>query len=251
MQVIRFNYGQRGPVYGIVENDHVRPVVGDIFGNFLRLGSAVPLESVKLLASVSPSKILAMALNYPSHVGERPAPTQPEIFYKPLSCLIGPDEPIVIPKGTERVDYEGELVVVIGKRTKDVSTEESLDYVFGYTCGNDVSARDWQRNDMQWWRAKGSDTFGPVGPWITTDLDPTTLQLKTRVNGEEKQSSPVSELIYGIPEMISFASRCVTLEPGDVIFTGTPGTTSPLAKGDVVEVEISGIGVLSNPVDEA
>jgi len=154
----------------------------------------------------------------------------------------------VLPKDAGRVDHEGELVVVIGKRAKDVSLEEALDYVLGYTCGNDVSARDWQRNDRQYWRAKGSDTFAPMGPWIVTGLDPSDLKLDVRLNGEVVQSTSTALLIHDIPHIISFATRVMTLEPGDAIYTGTPGTTQALKAGDVVEVEIEGIGTLRNPV---
>lgn len=250
MQVIRFRYGERGAIYGIVENDHVRPLEGDIFGEYQRLAAAIPLSRVRLLAPVAPGKVLAVGFNYRSHLGERTPPSQPELFLKPPSAIIGPEESIVIPPGTERVDFEGELVAVIGRRAKRVAPEEALVYVFGYTCGNDVSARDWQRNDMQWWRAKGSDTFAPLGPWVVTGLDPTALKLRTLVNGQEKQGSSTAALVHDIPHIISFASQTVTLEPGDIIFTGTPGTTSPLKKGDVVEVEISDIGVLRNPVEQ-
>ncbi|MFQ5880278.1 MAG: fumarylacetoacetate hydrolase family protein, partial [Dehalococcoidia bacterium] len=196
MQVVRFRYGQRGAISGIVENDHVRPVEGDIFGQYQRLAAAIPLARVRLLAPVTPTKVLAMALNYRSHGGERTPPSQPELFLKTLSAVVGPDEPIVIPKGTERVDFEGELVVVMGRRAKGVPPEEALEYVFGYTCGNDVSARDWQRSDMQWWRAKGADTFAPLGPWMITSLDPSNLELHTRVNGEEKQNTTTNLLIH-------------------------------------------------------
>ncbi|MBI4300105.1 MAG: fumarylacetoacetate hydrolase family protein, partial [Chloroflexi bacterium] len=155
---------------------------------------------------------------------------------------------IVIPKEAGKADYEGELVAVMGKRAKNVSKEDALSYVLGYTCGNDVSVREWQDNDTQWWRAKSCDTFAPLGPWIVTGLDPSNLNLSLRLNGETKQQSSTSLLIYDLPAIISFASRHVTLEPGDVIYTGTPGQTSPMKAGDVVEVEVDGIGVLRNHV---
>jgi len=176
------------------------------------------------------------------------APARPELFLKPGSAVIGPDEPIVLPRDAGRVDYEGELVAIIGRKCRGVSPEEALSYVLGYTCGNDVSARAWQRNDLQWWRAKGADTFAPLGPWIVTYLQPSRPLLRTRLNGRVVQEASTAELIYDVAQLVSFASQVMTLEPGDAIYTGTPGTTGPLSPGDVVEVEIEGIGVLRNPV---
>jgi 2-keto-4-pentenoate hydratase/2-oxohepta-3-ene-1,7-dioic acid hydratase in catechol pathway len=250
MRFVRYAY-QGNISYGSQEGDIIRPITGDIFGEYQVTNEQIPLSAVKLLAPVAkPSKILAIALNYQSHLGERPQPKVPEPFLKPPSALIGPDDAIILPKDAGRVDAEGELVAVIGKRCSKVSPEEAMEYVFGYTCGNDVSARIWQRNDIQWWRAKGSDTFAPLGPAIVTGLDPKKLELETRINGQRAQYSPVSDLIYDVAQCVSFASQAMTLEPGDLIYTGTPGTTQPLKKGDIVEVEISEIGVLRNPVDE-
>jgi 2-keto-4-pentenoate hydratase/2-oxohepta-3-ene-1,7-dioic acid hydratase in catechol pathway len=189
-----------------------------------------------------------MALNYKSHLGGHEAPKRPEPFFKVPSCIIGPGEPIVLPKGTSRVDEEAELVVVIGRKCSKVSKARALDYVFGYTCGNDVSARDWQRNDIQWWRAKSSDTFGPIGPYIVTDIDGSKLEVTARINGREVQRCNTSDLLFDIPTLISSISQVVTLYPGDLIFTGTSGTPAQIRDGDVVEVEIEGIGILSNPV---
>jgi 2-keto-4-pentenoate hydratase/2-oxohepta-3-ene-1,7-dioic acid hydratase in catechol pathway len=202
-----------------------------------------------------PGKILAAAVNYPSHVagsqamtGLSEAPKKPELFLKPSSSVAGPEETIVLPRDAGRVDYEGELVAVIGRFCRGVSTGEALTYVFGYTCGNDVSARHWQRDDLQWWRAKGSDTFSPVGPYIATDLDPAALELRTRLNGREVQAANSGTLIHSAAALVAYASRVMTLEPGDLVFTGTPGETGRLSDGDVVEVEIGGIGVLRNAV---
>jgi 2-keto-4-pentenoate hydratase/2-oxohepta-3-ene-1,7-dioic acid hydratase in catechol pathway len=175
-------------------------------------------------------------------------PQEPQLFLKPSSSIIGPGDAIVIPGGVRRCDAEGELVAVIGRECRNVEEVRALDYVLGYTCGNDVSARHWQRDDVQWWRAKGSDTFSPIGPVIATGLDPAGLQLTTRLNGEVKQSSSTSMLIHSLAKLISFASLVMTLEPGDLVFTGTPGETPKLTAGDVVEVEIEGIGVLANTV---
>lgn len=250
MRFVRFCYGLRGPTYGIVENEHIRPLEGDIFNQYQRLGAALPLDRALLMAPIVPSKIIAVAYNYKSHLGERPQPSQPELFLKPPSAIIGPGDTILIPKGAEQVDLEGELVVVMGRHTAKVPVEEALDYVFGYTCGGDVSARDWQRGDLQWWRAKGSDTFAPLGPWIVTDMDAAKLSLQTRINGRVEQETNTELFIHSIPQVISFASRVMTLEPGDLIFTGTPGSTPRLKKADRTEVEIEGIGVLGNFVDE-
>lgn len=241
--------------YGIVEGGSVRPIEGGLFEEHRPAGPALALAEVKLLAPVVPSKILAAAVNYPSHVtsaravvpgGE--APAVPQLFLKPPSAVIGPGEAIVLPAGARRVDAEGEMVAVMGRVCRRVSPERALEYVFGYTCGNDVSARHWQRDDVQWWRAKGSDTFAPIGPYIATGLDPGDMELRTRVNGEEKQATNTSALVHGLAEMVSFISQVMTLEPGDLVFTGTPGVTPTLEHGDVVEVEIEGIGVLRNPV---
>ena len=259
MLFARFRYGNLES-YGVCGADRLKRIEGDIFGEHRVLPETLPLSDVTLLAPVShPGKVLAAAVNYPSHVTsargvlkDEPAPTTPQLFLKPSSSVIGPEEPIVLPgKDARRVDAEGELVAVIGRRCRSVSPEEALQYVFGYTCGNDVSARHWQRDDLQWWRAKGSDTFCPVGPFIATGLDPANLELRTRVNGQEAQATNTSALIHSTAELISFASQVMTLEPGDLVFTGTPGVTPTLNPGDVVEVEIGGIGVLRNPVRAA
>jgi 2-keto-4-pentenoate hydratase/2-oxohepta-3-ene-1,7-dioic acid hydratase in catechol pathway len=191
-------------------------------------------------------------LNYKSHLGGRPAPGRPEIFYKPVSCLQNPGDPIKIPAGSKETHYEGELVVVVGKTCSHASKEEAAAAVLGVTCGNDVSERDWQAGsdkDLQWWRAKGADTFGPLGPCVVTGIDFSNLQLTTRVNGKVVQQQFTSDLLFDVPAIVSWISQYVTLEPGDLIYTGTPGSTSKLAPGDVVEVEIEGIGVLRNPVE--
>ncbi|HZP25489.1 MAG TPA: fumarylacetoacetate hydrolase family protein [Dehalococcoidia bacterium] len=255
MRYVRFEQG--GQVrHGIVEGDSVRSIDGDLFGRHEVTGKPTPLGAVKLLAPVMPGKVLATAVNYHSHVAqsravlnEDEAPKQPELFYKPTSCIIGPEEAVIRPASYDgRLDAEGEMVAVIGKRASKVSPEEALGYVFGYTCGNDVSARQWQRGDIQWWRAKGSDTFGALGPWIETDLDPTNVELRTRVNGKELQSTNTNLMVHNVAKLVSFISGVVTLEPGDIIYTGTPGETPELQPGDTVEVEIQGIGVLKNPV---
>ncbi len=242
-------YKAHGEVaYGVVEGDIVRQITTTPFEEFKITDHTHSLSEVKLLVPCTPTKIIAIGKNYVSHLRGRDVPEVPEAFYKVPSSLVGPGEAIVIPEGAGNVEEEAELVVVIGKRCKKVSKEQAMDYVLGYTCGNDVSARDWQRGDLQWWRGKSADTFSPTGPFIVTDIDPTNLELRCRVNGKEMQYTNTSELYYDIPTMISFLSQAVTMEPGDLLYTGTPGSPASLHPGDTVEVEISEIGVLSNPV---
>jgi len=234
--------------YGLLKDKTVHELKGSIFERHTETGEIHPLAAVKLLAPCEPTKILAVAANYASHLGDRPKPKNPELFFKPPSAVLEPGGSIVIPDGTRRCNYEGELVVVIGKKAKNVSVKEAENHVFGVTCGNDVSARDWQENDIQWWRAKGCDTFAPLGPAIAQGLNYSDLLLTTRLAGEIKQQQRTSDLFFGVHEIVSFVSRFVTLYPGDVIYTGTPGKTSPMKSGDVVEVEIEGIGILRNLV---
>ena len=247
MKIARFE--RDGAVsYGLVEGDTVTPVEGGLFGSRRPSGAPIALSAVKLLSPLLPRQMLAVALNYPSHLDERPASPRPEIFSQGEFVPRDPDQPIVLPAGSARVDYEGELVVVIGRHCKKVTVQDALSYVFGYTCGNDVSARDWQRGDQQWFRGKSSDTFGPIGPWIVDGLDPTNLHLTTRLNGEEVQRCNTGEMINSVAETIALVSQVCTLEPGDVIFTGTSGQPRAMKDGDVVEVEVEEIGVLRNPV---
>ena len=245
-------YAHGEVAYGLVEDGMVKQITTTPFEDYQVTDHTHPLDHVQLLAPVVPGKVVAIALNYSTHLGERPAPKRVEGFYKPHNCIIANGENIVLPANAGRVDEEGELVVIIGKTAKNVSKEKSLDYVMGYTIGNDVSARDWQNGpekDMQWWRAKGADTFGPLGPFISTDIDPFNFTIQVLVNGEKTENVAHSrDLIFDIPTVIAEISRYVTLDPGDIIYSGTPGRTSQLQPGDVVEVEIPGIGVLRNPV---
>jgi len=237
--------------YGILDGETIYEIHGDLFGKHSESGAKHKQAEVKLLYPVEPPKILAVGLNYKSHLGSRPAPENPEIFYKPVSALTHPGDPIRIPSSARNVHYEGELVVVIGRQVKDASPEQARDSIFGVTCGNDVSERDWQggpQKDLQWWRAKGADTFAPLGPVIVTGLDYGKLLLETRLNGEVVQKQYTSDLLFDCPAIVSWISRCVSLGPGDIIYTGTPGATRKMSPGDVVEVEIEGIGVLRNPV---
>jgi 2-keto-4-pentenoate hydratase/2-oxohepta-3-ene-1,7-dioic acid hydratase in catechol pathway len=247
---IRYRSGS-GASYGILDGETVREIHGGLFGERAPTGVTHNLADVKLLAPCEPGKILAVGLNYKSHLGGRPQPAHPEIFYKPVTALQNPEEPIVIPNEATDVHYEGELVVVIGKRVRNASREEAAAAIFGVTAGNDVSERNWQHGqgkDLQWWRAKGSDTFAPLGPAVVTDIDYSNLLLQTRLNGEVVQKQTTGDLIFDCPAIVSRISGWVTLLPGDLIYTGTPGSTRRISTGDVVEVEIEGIGVLRNPV---
>jgi 2-keto-4-pentenoate hydratase/2-oxohepta-3-ene-1,7-dioic acid hydratase in catechol pathway len=240
--------------YGILEGQEIRELRGGLFGGIEETGQRYKLDQVKLLYPCTPSKVLAVGLNYKSHIGNRPAPKRPEIFYKPPTCLQSPGDPIVIPEGARNVHYEGELVLVIGKRVNNAPADQARDAIFGVTCGNDVSERDWQggpEKDLQWWRAKGADTFGPLGPAIVRGLDYNDLELQTRLNGKVVQQQKTSDLLFDPSAIVSWISRYVTLYPGDVIYTGTPGTTQAMKPGDVVEVELTGVGVLRNPVKVA
>lgn len=198
----------------------------------------------------APGKILCVGRNYRAHAAEldNAVPEEPLLFFKPPSAIVPPEAPIVRPRGFERVDFEGELGVIIGRRCRRVSREAARDFVFGYTIVNDVTVRDLQKKDGQWTRAKGFDSFCPVGPVVATDIDPTRLRVITRVDGQVRQDAPTSDMIFDIPTLIAVASRVMTLEPGDLIATGTPAGVGPLVAGNVVEVEIAGIGILRNPV---
>jgi len=243
-------YERQGQVrFGLIDGGVVKELRGGLFDAPETTGSQYVLGDVKLLAPCVPPKILAVGLNYKSHLGTRPAPVNPEMFYKPVTSLQNPGDPIELPPDQTDTHFEGELVIVIGKHVRNASPDEARAAVFGVTCGNDVSERNWQRNiDRQWWRAKGCDTFAPLGPWIVTGLDYSDLALQTRVNGEVLQQQRTSDLIFDVPTVIEFVSRYLTLTPGDLIYTGTPGNTQKMVPGDVVEVELEGIGVLRNPV---
>lgn len=234
--------------FGILEGETIRQISGPPWGDHRSTGDTVRVPDVRLLAPVAPAAIWALGRNYVSHLGDTASPEQPIIFQKPVSSIIGPDEAIVLPPDAGRVDEEGELVAVIGSRCRHVAESDALDHVFGYTVGQDVSARDWQRDDSSYWRAKGADTFSPLGPHIDTDVTPGGLEIRVTVNGEEAQRCNTSEMLFGVAFTIAYLSRYVTLEPGDLLFTGTSGVTRQLQAGDVVETAIAGIGALRNPV---
>jgi 2-keto-4-pentenoate hydratase/2-oxohepta-3-ene-1,7-dioic acid hydratase in catechol pathway len=247
---VRFQNGE-GSSYGELAGDRIFEIAGDLFGRFERTGLHFPARERLLLPPCRPSKILGVGLNYRSHLGGRSLPETPELFYKPPSALAASGERIVIPRDAADVHFEGELVIVVGRSVRNASREEAAAAIFGVTCGNDVSDRAWQRGphkDLQWWRAKGCDSFAPLGPAIVTGLDYGNLMLETRVNGKTAQRESTADLVHDGPSVVSWASRWITLLPGDLIYTGTPGNTYALKPGDIVEVEIEGIGVLRNPV---
>ncbi len=247
MKCVRYRY-QDKVSYGILDGNTAKEVDGGLFGDRKATGVSADLSSIDLLWPCEPSKLLAVGLNYRSHLGSQPAPVNPEIFLKPPSALLEPGGAIRIPQGARDVHYEGELVVVIGKKTHHVSESEAADCIFGFTCGIDVSERYWQKNDLQWWRAKGCDTFAPLGPAICAGYDWRQGRIETRVNGAVVQSGQFSELLFNPHKIVSYASQHMTLLPGDVIYTGTPGQTSKLKDGDIVEVDIQGIGILRSTV---
>lgn len=256
MRIARFTTGD-DPRYAIVEgepgSEQLVVISGDpIYTPVQPTGERIPLgDGVRLLAPVIPrSKIIGVGRNYADHAAEmgNEVPVSPLLFFKPNTAVIGPDDPIVLPDWTEEVSYEAELAVVIGKVTKDVTPENALHYVFGYTVANDITARDAQRTDSQWVRAKGFDGSSPLGPWVVPGLDIEDLAVRARVNGETKQDGRTSQMIFDVPNLISYISEVMTLLPGDVILTGTPAGVGLLADRDVVEVEVEEIGTLRNPV---
>lgn len=249
MKFVRFLHNDK-IAYGLLENETIRVIEGDPFSGYKPSAQTVPLKSVRLLAPCVPSKIVAVGVNYQDHAAEfkKDLPKEPLIFLKPSTAVIDPNEPIRLPARSRRVDYEAELAVVIRKRTSNIAPEQAAEHILGYTCINDVTARDLQKEDGQWTRAKGFDTFAPLGPWIVTDLSPDNLRIESYLNGERRQSASTSQLIFKVPALVSFISRVMTLLPGDVISTGTPAGVGAMKSGDRIEVVIDGIGRLSNPV---
>jgi 2-keto-4-pentenoate hydratase/2-oxohepta-3-ene-1,7-dioic acid hydratase in catechol pathway len=238
--------------YGILDDDELVMLDGDpMFSGFETTGERVPLSAATLLAPVIPrSKVVAVGKNYRDHAAEMggEAPDAPLLFLKPNTAVVGPNDAIVLPTQSKQVEHEGELAIVIGRIAKNVLAKDYADFIFGYTVANDVTARDLQKADGQWARAKGFDTFCPLGPVIETEFDVDAATLRTRVNGQLRQDGRLSDLVHDIPAIVEYASSVWTLLPGDVILTGTPAGVGPLRDGDTVEIEISGIGTLSNPV---
>ncbi|MGA2844173.1 MAG: fumarylacetoacetate hydrolase family protein [Candidatus Acidiferrales bacterium] len=236
---------------GVIEGNEVREIPGQLWTSREPTGRSWPLSSVKLLPPCIPSKIVCVGRNYLDHAKElgNEAPKEPLIFLKPPSSVVAPDEPIVIPQISKRVDYEGELAAIVGRRCQNLQPNENISpYILGYTCLNDVTARDLQKLDVQFTRAKGFDTFCPLGPVIETSLDLADATVETFVNGTSKQYGHTSEMIFSLDVIIRYIVQVMTLEPGDVIATGTPSGVGSLVAGDVVEVSVSGVGTLRNPV---
>ena len=239
------------PAYGLIEGELIHGVSAPPWQQWSREAATLPLREARLLAPVEPSKIVCVGRNYAAHAAEmgNEVPKEPLIFLKPPSSIVGPDTPIVLTRYSKHVEHEGELAVVIGKQCSHLGdNEDPLSYVLGYACLNDVSARDLQKSDVQFARAKGFDSFCPVGPHIETQLDPRDALVETRVNGQIRQSGKTSLMIYPVAYLIRWISRMMTLLPGDVLATGTPAGVGPIVPGDAVEVSIMGIGVLHNPV---
>jgi 2-keto-4-pentenoate hydratase/2-oxohepta-3-ene-1,7-dioic acid hydratase in catechol pathway len=258
MRIGRIRTAEGAATHAILEGGTAQPITGDIFGSWKREGRPVSLGDVKLLAPLIPVNLLCFGKNYKAHAAEGGGapPSEPLLFIKASSCVTDPESPIVLPTvAPARVDYEAELAVVIGRPARNVERKDALNYVFRYTCSNDVSARDVQGSDGQWSRAKSFDTFGPLGPWIETELEPSHLRIQGRLNGTTMQDASTAELIFDVAFLITYLSRGMTLLPGTVLSTGTPAgcgfaRTPPvwLKSGDIFEVEIEGIGVLRNPV---
>ena len=249
MKILRFTSGF-ATEYGVIDGDMIQGLAGPPYEGIKPTHNYYRPADMRLLPPCAPSKIIALGVNYRSH-GEEMShriPAEPLIFLKPATAVIGHEDKIVYPPSSERVDYEGEMGVVIKSLAHNVATKDAHKYILGYTCFNDVTARDIQARDKQWTRAKGFDTFAPIGPCIETELDPTNLLLETRLNGEIKQKTTTGELIFPVFELVSFISHVMTLLPGDVIATGTPGGIGPMQPGDIVEVTIEKIGTLRNYV---
>ena len=258
MKIARFSDKTGKAQYGIIEGDKIAVAEGNPIAGLKRTGASVPLAGAKLLAPIEPVNVLCIGQNYKAHVEEGGAnlPKAPILFMKTTTSVIGPNEPVLIPKiAPTEVDYEAELALMIGKTARHVSESEALDYVLGYTCAHDVSARDCQRNDGQWVRAKSFETFCPIGPWLETDFDPANVRVQGRLNGQTMQDASTALMIFSIPFLISYLSRGMTLLPGTLLLTGTPAGVGFARKppvflkpGDVFEVEVEGVGVLKNPI---
>jgi 2-keto-4-pentenoate hydratase/2-oxohepta-3-ene-1,7-dioic acid hydratase in catechol pathway len=252
MRLLRFRFRDRiatgASDYG---SDAVRVLRGTFFEDPVPTGEEVALDDIKLLAPVIPSKIVCVGKNYAAHAAEfgMTVPEEPLLFLKPSTSVIGPEDPIPLLRVSHRVDYEGELAAVIGQVARNVRTEDAGKVILGYTCANDVTLRDLQREDDQWTRAKGFDGSCPLGPWIETDLDPTDVRVETRLNGDVRQSGQTADLVFGVATLIEYITSFMTLLPGDVLLTGTPEGVGKLAPGDLVEVEVDGVGTLANRVE--
>ena len=250
MKVARFSNGA-DPRFGIVDGPELVVLKGHpLVAGYQTTGERIPLKEVKLLAPTIPSKIVCIGKNFADHAAEigEEVTAEPLIFFKPSSAIVGHGDAIIIPPQSKQVELEAELCLVIGKLAKNVSEEKALEYLWGVTIANDVTARDLQFGDGQWARSKGFDTFCPLGPWVETEFSPDGQVIESRINGEVRQNVAISEMVHNIPSIISYVSRNMSLLPGDIILTGSPAGISVINSGDLIECEIEGIGILSNPV---
>ncbi len=251
MRILRFQKDEASPPsWGWLADERIGILGGSPFGEFRREEALLPLDSVRLLPPVSPGKIICIGRNYVAHAEERDAavPEVPLIFLKPPSAVIGPDETIRLPPQSSQVEHEAELAAVVGRRGRWIKPEAAKDFLLGYTAANDITARDIQSSDGQWTRGKSFDTFLPIGPWIDTELDPVDVLLTCSVNGQMRQMGSTRDMVFPVTRLVAFISSVMTLDPGDLILTGTPAGVGPLEDGDVVSVEIEGLGTLTNPV---
>lgn len=251
MNLVRYETSA-GTFHGELDGDVIHRLEGDFFTGCTRTGDADPMAAARLLHPTLPTKIVNMAVNYSSHAGGQALNVVPQPFLATPSSALDPGSPIILPADSTNAHYEGEVAVVIGRRASQISAAEVRSHILGVCCANDISERAWQggdSKDTQWWRAKSADTFSPFGPHIATDLDYDHLGLETHLNGETVQKSNTEQLVFSIDECIAYISQYMTLEPGDLVFTGTPGTTGPLSHGDIVEIEVAGVGILRNPVE--
>jgi 2-keto-4-pentenoate hydratase/2-oxohepta-3-ene-1,7-dioic acid hydratase in catechol pathway len=250
MRIVRYQLKNENPRYGWILEGKVGSIFGNIYDEYRRMEAEIPIGEVKLLAPGQPSKIICVGRNYVEHAREQNAEVNnvPLIFLKPPSAIINPGEAIILPPQSRQIEHEGEMVVVIGKGGRNIIPEEAQAHILGYTIGNDVTARDLQQSDGQWTRAKGFDTFCPFGPWVETEFDASDALITCRVSGQPRQMASTRDMVFSVNQLIAFISSVMTLYPGDLIFTGTPAGVGPLKPGDTVEVEIEGLGKLSNPV---
>lgn len=250
MRIVRYQAEGGAPKYGWLLDDKVGDIEGDPFGKYRRRDAKTPLADVRLLAPCTPSKIVCVGRNYVEHAKElgNDVPKIPLIFLKPPSSIINPGDTILLPPQSKQVEHEAELVAVIGRRGRNVTAEEAKKHIFGYTVGNDVTARDLQKIDDQWTRAKGFDTFCVFGPWIDTEFNIADALITCKVNGQPRQMASTRDMVFNVATLVAFVSSVMTLEPGDILFTGTPSGVGPLTEGNEVVVEIEGLGVLRNPV---
>jgi len=252
MRIIRFvmKEGKSKPKYGWMLGDKIGEISGNLFGRYRRKEADIPLDDVNLLAPSEPGKIICVGRNYVEHAKElgNEVPQVPLIFMKPPSSIINPGDTVILPLQSSQVEHEGELVAVIGKRGRHITADNAKKFIMGYTIGNDVTARDLQKTDGQWTRAKGFDTFCPFGPWIDTEFDPSDAVVTVRVNGQMRQMASTRDMVFNVGVMVAYISSVMTLEPGDLIFTGTPSGVGELKDGDEVSVEIEGLGEIRNSV---